>query len=205
MIHDWEDLAYEHNPSHPEYDELKAWLRSQTQDSRMTVTPTSHCVELLRAALQAATYEIRDNLDEQIDLLVKEAKTEYNIRVSKADYYITRTVSWDDFIPTDIDEMSAQDCAELLWAAKEEIAWLCNEISRLQCYISVERKMQDARVKGRNTPLQPLERKKEEQQSEETQGREVEMADVGGVDSGFDASPMSPHAGERMRGSIEGS
>jgi hypothetical protein len=73
MIGDWDDLAYNKNPDHKEYDEIKAWLRSQTQNLETTVSNTSHPLELLRAALRSAIYEIRDNFDKQISLLVVEA------------------------------------------------------------------------------------------------------------------------------------
>ena len=66
MIGYWEDLAYAHGLGHEEYDELKAWLRSQTQDLESTVTTTSHPLGMLRAALQAANLEIRDNLAARI-------------------------------------------------------------------------------------------------------------------------------------------
>lgn len=65
MIHDWDDLAYNGNPAHGEYNEIKAWLRSQTQDSETIISATSHPSDMLSAALQAAIWEIRDNLDEQ--------------------------------------------------------------------------------------------------------------------------------------------
>jgi hypothetical protein len=94
MIGDWDDLAYNKDPAHKEYDELKAWLRSQTQNLETTVSNTSHPLELLRAALQSAICEIRDNFDEQISLLVVEAG-QHNIQVQQGDYYTTRTDDWD--------------------------------------------------------------------------------------------------------------
>lgn len=66
MIAGWDDLAYnEDYERYGEFNELKAWLRSQTQESQTIITPTSHHLDLLRTALQAAIYEIRDNLDDQ--------------------------------------------------------------------------------------------------------------------------------------------
>lgn len=66
MIAGWDDLAYNENyERYGEFNELKAWLRSQTQESQTIITPTSHHLDLLRTALQAAIYEIRDNLDDQ--------------------------------------------------------------------------------------------------------------------------------------------
>ena len=100
MIGDWEDLAYSHKLGHEEHDELKAWLRSQTQDLDTTISTTSHPLNMLRAALQAAIFEIRDNLDEQIASLVEEA-ADYNIRVRQADYYKTRAEDWDGMLPTE--------------------------------------------------------------------------------------------------------
>lgn len=64
MIDEWVDLAYSDDSTHGQYNELKAWLRSQTQDSETVISATSHPLEMLRAALQAAVYEMRDNLDE---------------------------------------------------------------------------------------------------------------------------------------------
>lgn len=191
MIGDWEDLAYNKDPAHEEYDELKAWLRSQTQDSESTVSTTSHSVEMLRAALQAATYEIRDNLDEQISLLVVEAG-QNNIQVRQGDYYRTRVDDWDGMIPTDIDEMSAEECVALMRAAKAEIAWLHNEISRLECYISVEKQMQKHGVHGRTPILRPLERNNE-QHDKSPKGENI--LPLQGIDSGLDFSPTSPAAG----------
>jgi hypothetical protein len=191
MINDWEDLAYHHDPAHEEYDELKAWLRSQTQDLETTVSTTSHPLELLQAALQATTYEIRDNLDEQIILLVKEAG-EHSIQVRQSDYYKTRVDDWDGMLPTEIDEMGTEECVSLMRAAREEIAWLLCEISRLECYISVEKQMQRHGVQGRRTILRPLERKNE--QVVGTPGKE-EAYFLRGMDSGFDFSPTSPANG----------
>lgn len=198
MIGDWEDLAFDNNPDHKEYNELKAWLRSQTQDSRTTVTHTSYPTRVLRAALMAAAYEIRDNLDEQIAMLVKEAG-KHNIQVLQGDYYETRANDWDGMIPEDVGVLSAEGCVGLLWAAKEEIAWLHNEISRLEIYISVEKQMENAGLKDRKTILRPLERKNAQRHHETLRRRQS-----GGVDSGLGFSPRSPPA-DRMvaRGDAE--
>lgn len=191
MIGDWEDLAYTNDSAHEEYDELKAWLRSQTQDSGTTVSNTSHSVEMLRAALQAATYEIRDNLDEQISLLVVEAG-QNNIEVRQGDYYRTRTDDWDGMLPTDIDEMGAEECVALLRAAKTEIAWLHNEISRLECYISVEKQMQRHGLQGRTSILRPLERRTEKHDGSPKGEDLVPLKDM---DMEINFSPSSPAAG----------
>ena len=191
MINDWEDLAYNHDPAHEEYDELKAWLRSQTQDLETAVSTTTHSLELLQAALQAATYEIRDNLDEQIALLVKEAG-EHNIQVRQGDYYRTRVDDWDGMLPTEIEDMGAEECVALMRAARQEIAWLLCEISRLECYISVEKQMQRNGVQGRRTILRPLERKNE--QENVTSGEEKTLS-LRAMNSEFDFSPTSPAAG----------
>lgn len=188
MIGDWEDLAYSHKPGHEEYDELKAWLRSQTQDLETTISTTSHPVNMLRAALQAATFEIRDNLDEQIALLVKEA-ADHNIRVQQADYYKTRAEDWDGMLPTEIDEMGVGECVGMMRAARDEIAWLVCEISRLECYISVEKQMERHGVQGRRTILQPLERKNEQRGGT---FRTEEDPSMKGMDSFFGYSPTSP-------------
>lgn len=202
MIGDWEDLAFDNDSNHKEYNELKAWLRSQTQDSRITVTPSSYPAPVLCAALLAATYEIRDNLDEQIALLVKEAG-DHNIQVRQGDYYKTRADDWDGMIYDDVDEMSAQECVGLLWAAKEEISWLHNEISRLEIYVSVEKQMENSGLKKRKTILRPLKRKNAKQRDESPRTRGT--AQSGGVDSGSGFSPRSPPA-DRMiaRGDVEG-
>lgn len=191
MIGDWDDLAYDYDPAHQEYDELKAWLRSQTQNLETTVSTTSHPLDMLRAALQAATYEIRDNLDEQIALLVKEAG-DLNIQVRRGDYYKTRENDWDGMLPNEVDEMGVEECVGLMRAAKDEIAWLLCEISRLECYISVEKQMQRNGVYGRRTILRPLERKIEKDVG--ALGTE-EAVSPKGMDSGFDCSPTSPAAG----------
>ena len=191
MIGDWEDLAYSHDLGHEEYDELKAWLRSQTQDLETTVSTTSHPLGMLRAALQAATLEIRDNLDEQIGLLVKEAG-DYNIRVRQGDYYKTRVVDWDGMLPTDIDVMSVEECVGMMRAARDEIAWLLCEISRLECYISVEKQIERHGVQGRRTILRPLERKNEQHGGGFSTEEDAPMS---GMDSVLDFSPSSPAAG----------
>lgn len=191
LIGDWEDLAYCHDPAYKEHDELKAWLRSQTQDLETTVSTTSHPLEMLRAALQAATNEIRDNLDEQIYLLVKEA-IEYNIQVHTRDYYKTRVDDWDGMLPTDIDEMGAEECVSLMRAARDEIAWQLCEISRLECYISVEKQMQNHGVEGRSTMLRPLDRKSKEYSDSPRRGRFISLR---AMDSGLAFSPTSPDAG----------
>lgn len=188
MIGDWEDLAYSHKLGHEEYDELKAWLRSQTQDLETTVSTTSHPLNMLRAALQAATFEIRDNLDEQIALLVKEA-ADYSIRVQQADYYKTRSEDWDGMLPTDIDVMGVEECVGMMRAARDEIAWLLCEISRLECYISVEKQMERHGVQGRRTILRPLERKNEQRGGVSSTEEDTPMK---GMDSMFAYSPTSP-------------
>lgn len=190
MIGDWKNLAYSHNPAHGEYDELKAWLRSQTQDLETTVSTNSHALDMLRAALHAATLEIRDNLDEQIALLVKEA-ADYNIRVRQADYYKTRADDWDGMLPTEIDEMGAVECVGMMRAARAEIAWLVCEISRLECYISVEKQMERHGVEGRRTVLRPLERKNEHHGRIFSTDEDTPMK---GMDYMFDYSPTSPTA-----------
>jgi hypothetical protein len=191
MIGDWEDLAYNQDPAYKQYNGLKAWLRSQTQDSGTTVSTTSHPLEVLRAAVQAATCEIRDNLDEQISMLVEEAG-QHNIQVRQGDYYRTRCDDWDGMLPTDIDEMSVGECVALMRAAKREIAWQLNEISRLECYISVEKQMRRQGIEGRETTLRPLEREKEEQ---DKTPRKEETVSPTGMDSGFDMSQEAPAAG----------
>ena len=188
MIGDWEDLAYTHGLGHEEYDELKAWLRSQTQDLETTVTTTSHPLGMLRAALQAANLEIRDNLDEQISLLVKEAG-DYNIRVRPADYYRTRADDWDGMLPTDIDVMGVEEVVGMMRAARDEIAWLICEISRLECYISVEKQMERHGVQGRRTILRPLERNNEQHGGILATEEDTPMK---GMDSAFYYSPTSP-------------
>lgn len=140
MINDWEELECIKDPMHKEYNELKLWLRSQTQTFGTTVSATSHPVQMLRSILGAAIHEIRDNLDQQVGMLVVEVQT-YHIQVQIEDYYRTRSDDWDAMLPTDIDEMSSEECVRLMHAAKDEIAWLVNEISRLECYISIEKQM----------------------------------------------------------------
>jgi hypothetical protein len=193
MIGDWDDLTYNKNPDHKEYDEIKAWLRSQTQNLETTVSNTSHPLELLRAALRSAIYEIRDNFDKQISLLVVEAG-QHNIQVQQGDYYTTRTDDWDGMLPTDIDEMGVEECVGLMRAAREEIAWLHNEISRLECYISVEKQMERHGIQGRSTALRPLQRKSEKQ-DKTTEGEKVMPLEGTGIDSVFDLSPTSPAVG----------
>lgn len=188
MIGDWEDLAYIHGLGHEDCDELKAWLRSQTQNLETTVSTTSHPLGMLRAALQAANLEIRDNLDEQISLLVKEA-ADYNIRVRQADYYRTRAEDWDGMLPTDIDVMGVEEVVGMMRAARDEIAWLLNKISRLECYISVEKQMERHGVQGRRTILRPLERKNEQHGGIFATEEDTPMK---GMDSVFYYSPTSP-------------
>lgn len=107
-----------------------------------------------------------------VSLLVMEADS-FHIEVRQGDYYRTRTDDWDSMLPTDIDEMGVEECVELLHAAKEEIAWLVNEISRLECYISVEKQMQRAGETERSTVLRPLSRKSKKcrEEYEQTQRR----------------------------------
>lgn len=93
-------------------------------------------------------------------------------------------------LPTDIDEMSIQECVGLLYAAKEEIAWLLNEISRLQCYIMVERQMQRAGETERSTVLRPLPRKRTKQTKQTGNGGEQikeESPILESADSGWSA------------------
>jgi hypothetical protein len=188
MINDWEDLACIQEPMHTEYNELKLWLRSQTQASGTTVSTTSHPINMLRSILGAAILEIRDNLDQQIGLLVVEAQT-HHIRVQIEDYYRTRCDDWDAMLPTDIDEMSRHECVKLLHAAKDEIAWLINEISRLECYNSIEKQMDRAGLTDRRPFLRPLERKVKQQETapENASGRDG----LKSVDSAVESSPRA--------------
>lgn len=158
MLEDWNFLSYSTDPELSPLNDLKAWLRSQTQDSHTTVSPTSHSLLVLRVMLQAAINEITDTLDEQISLLVVEAD-DFDIQVRQGEYYKSRPEDWDAVLPTDVDEMGAEECVGLLRAAKEEIAWLVNEISRLQCYIRVEKELYGMGEMGRRTRLRPLPRK----------------------------------------------
>ena len=172
MLHDWEDLACIQDLAHKEYNRLKLWLRSQTQDPDSTFSTISHPVHMLRSILGAAIREIRDNLDQQIGILVEEAQSFY-IRIYINDYYITRSDDWDGMLPTDIDEMSAKECVGLMHAARDEIAWLVNEIGRLECYIRVEREMVKWGLTQRRPYMRPLERKTKSQDTE------VEQEDEG--------------------------
>jgi hypothetical protein len=191
MINDWEDLACIQEPMHTEYNELKLWLRSQTQASGTTVSTTSHPINMLRSILGAAILEIRDNLDQQIGLLVVEAQT-HHIRVQIEDYYRTRCDDWDAMLPTDIDEMSRHECVKLLHAAKDEIAWLINEISRLECYNSIEKQMDRAGLTDRRPFLRPLERKVKQQETapDNDGGRDVLKSVDSAVESSPHAAPM---------------
>jgi hypothetical protein len=97
-------------------------------------------------------------------------------------------------LPTDIDEMGVEECVGLMRAAREEIAWLHNEISRLECYISVEKQMERHGIQGRSTALRPLQRKSEKQ-DKTTEGEKVMPLEGTGIDSVFDLSPTSPAVG----------
>ena len=191
MINDWEDLACIQEPMHTEYNELKLWLRSQTQASGTTVSTTSHPINMLRSILGAAILEIRDNLDQQIGLLVVEAQT-HHIRVQIEDYYRTRCDDWDAMLPTDIDEMSRQECVKLMHAAKDEIAWLVNETSRLECYNSIEKQMNRAGLTDRRPFLRPLERKVKRQETapDNDGGRDVLKSVDSAVESSSRAASM---------------
>jgi len=169
MITDWEHLNYVNEPAHAAFNELKAWLRSCTQDPE-TLFLDNHYSELtLRAALQAAVFEIRDNLDEQIELLVVEAET-YHIQVAHGDYYATRDVDWDGMPESELDEMGRDELMELMEDAREEIRWLVNEVSRLEAYICVERQMEGYGEKGRRTVLRPMERRIRDEGTDESSG-----------------------------------
>ena len=186
MINDWEELDCINNPMHAGYNELKLWLRSQTQTT--TVSTTSHPIHMLRAILHNTVHEIRENLDQQIGMLVMEAQT-YHIRVQIEDYYRTRADDWDAMLPTDIDEMSREECVRVMHAAKDEIAWLINEISRLECYNSIEKQMDRAGLTDRRPFLRPLERKVKQQETapENAGGRDG----LKSVDSAVESSPRA--------------
>jgi hypothetical protein len=208
MINDWEELACIKVPMHKEYNELKIWLRSQTQTSGTTVSATSHPIQMLRSILGAAIHEIRDNLDQQVGMLVVEAQT-YHIQVQIEGYYRTRSDDWDAMLPTDIDEMSREECVRLMHAARDEIAWLVSEISRLECYISIEKQMDRHRLTERRPFLRPLARKVRQQEAapeqdggEEDVSKSVEQQEAaseqdGGrdvsknVDSAVESSPRA--------------
>jgi hypothetical protein len=92
-------------------------------------------------------------------------------------------------LPTEIDEMGVGECVGMMRAARDEIAWLVCEISRLECYISVEKQMERHGVQGRRTILQPLERKNEQRGGT---FRTEEDPSMKGMDSFFGYSPTSP-------------
>lgn len=167
MIDPWYHLAYDEPPDDAASNELKAWLRSNTQDSLTPVTPTTHTLPTLRGALRAAISEIVTNLDEQIAILVLESEP-LNIQIKYSEYFSSRVDDWDRMNERvrDVDAMCAEECVELLWAAKEEIAWLVNEISRLECYIRAERAMERFGLRGRRTRLRPAARKWEVEREE---------------------------------------
>ena len=202
MINDWEELDCINNPMHAGYNELKLWLRSQTQTT--TVSTTSHPIHMLRAILHNTVHEIRENLDQQIGMLVMEAQT-YHIRVQIEDYYRTRADDWDAMLPTDIDEMSREECVRVMHAAKDEIAWLVKEISRLECYISIEKQMDRHGLVERRPLLRPSARKVKQQEaaSEQDGGEDVlksveqqeaasEQYDGRDVSKGVDSAVESP-------------
>ena len=85
--------------------------------------------------------------------------------------------------------MGAEECVGLMRAARDEIAWLLCEISRLECYISVEKQMERHGVQGRRTILRPLERKNEERGGTSSIEEDTPMK---GMDSMFAYSPTSP-------------
>lgn len=122
MIDPWNDLAYSGDPKDASLNELKAWLRSNTQESQTAVTPTSHALPLLRWALCCAISDIAENLDEQIGILVTEAEP-LNIQVQFGEYFCSRVEDWDNVGFGAVDEMGAQEVLEFLGAAKREIAW----------------------------------------------------------------------------------
>jgi hypothetical protein len=162
MINDWEELDCINDPMHAGYNELKLWLRSQTQTT--TVSTTSHPIHMLRAILHNTVHEIRENLDQQIGMLIMEAQT-YHIRVQIEDYYRTRADDWDAMLPTDIEEMSRGECVRVMHAAKDEIAWLVKEIGRLECYISIEKQMDRHGLVDRRPFMRPSARKVKQQES----------------------------------------
>lgn len=147
----------------------------------------SHPVHMLRSILGAAIHEIRDNLDQQIGMLVQEAQS-YRIRIHINDYYTTRSDDWDGMLPTDIDEMSAKECVGLMCLARDEMAWLVNETSRLECYISVEKQMDKHGLSDRRPFMRPLERKSKQQDTVVQRGdQEVSKS----VESAVESSPRA--------------
>lgn len=187
MIVDWEDLACIKDAENTEYNELKLWLRSQTQNSITTVSTISHPVHMLRSVLGAAIHEIRENLDQQIAILVAEAQT-YHVRIHMDDYYRTRCDDWDGMLPTDIDEMGREECVGLMHAARNEIAWLVNEISRLECFISIEKQMDRLGFTERQPYLRPLERIVRQQDAASEHGSQFALKSV---DSAVESSPRA--------------
>jgi hypothetical protein len=109
--------------------------------------------------------------------------------VRQADYYKSRTDDWDGMLPTEIDEMGIQEVVGMMRAARDEIAWLVCEISRLERYISVEKQMERHGVEGRRTILRPLARKNERHSARPSTEEDTPMK---GMDFAFDYSPTSP-------------
>lgn len=158
MIKDWVYLANSKDHGDTLINKLKAWLRSQTTDSDTVFTRNKFSHEMLQVAIQLATYEIRDNLDHQIARLVKEAH-KYKMEVLEADFYVTRDVDWNGMPEEEIDGMTDEACIAMLWKARDEVAWLVNEISRLEVYISVEKQaVAQGWEEGRNSVFWPQDR-----------------------------------------------
>ena len=106
---------------------------------------------------------------------------------------------------TDIDEMSREECVRVMHAAKDEIAWLVKEISRLECYISIEKQMDRHGLVERRPLLRPSARKVKQQEaaSEQDGGEDVlksveqqeaasEQYDGRDVSKGVDSAVESP-------------
>ena len=156
----WDYLVQTNSPGEGDIDELKAWLRSQTKYSDTIFTRTSRSVKILRAALQLAVWEINLTLDPAIEHWVAEAH-KYNVQAAVGDFFASRDVDWNGMTEEQVDVMSEGKCIDRLYAARNEVAYLVQEVGRLARYAYIEQQLEAEGIQeGRKQALTPAARKK---------------------------------------------
>jgi len=119
-------LSPSDEPGDEQINELKAWLRSSHN-----IDLESYPVQTLRQGLAAALSELYDSLDPQMEDMIEEAQDRAH-DVSIDQIFAGRLIELANLEGWEIEEQSKEEVIDTLVKAKDEIAWIDEQLLRLR-------------------------------------------------------------------------
>ena len=155
----WVHLVPSGTPEDEDLDDIKFWLRSQKKREGF-FEKHDFDIDVLREALSCAHSEIEDKLEAELAKWVDEAQNAEN-RIDADDlaFYEDRKIDWSELDPSSFSGFDKQKVIDHLHEARDEIAYLMEEVRRLRMYVGTER-LKTERDITKTQGFRPLERRK---------------------------------------------